>query len=127
MNETTPADVINDFLREGNAATTHDWLQKARAELEPEFFQLVMRGKVVTSALAVVALMAELERLAPERAKAIALRLNEAWEDGEQVHTLLNHWMAEWMFGRQVGFTEQEMLPLEVDRLGAAPGRDGGL
>ncbi|GAA2773600.1 hypothetical protein [Saccharopolyspora taberi] len=123
----TPADIINDFIRAGNAATANDWMKKMRAEIEPEFFQMFMRGQVVSSALAVVALMAELERLAPERAKAIALRLNEAWEDGEQVHTLLNHWMAEWLFGRQVGFTDQEMLLLEVDRLGAAPGRDGGL
>jgi len=107
----TPTSIIGDFLSSGKSATEHVWGDKGESVLES-----AMRSAHVVSAFTVVALMAELEVVAPARAAALAELLADAWDDGGSVHELIWEWHHDHTTGKQVGFEPEQVLELEVTR-----------
>ena len=108
----TPSAIIGDFLRAGTRALEPDYAENV--SLEPA--RDLLRAFVPVNAFAIVALMAELEQLAPHRAAAVAERLGRAWDAGDDVFEFLHDWHDQHARGVPVGFHPTATLGLEVRR-----------
>ncbi|MGW5645037.1 hypothetical protein ACWEV3_40850 [Saccharopolyspora sp. NPDC003752] len=108
----TPSAIIGDFLRSGTKALDLHYAENVSLETARD----LLRALVPVNALAIVALMAELEQVAPDRARRIAERLGNAWDAGDDVWELLHDWHARHAHGRPVGFEPPATLDVEVRR-----------
>jgi hypothetical protein len=104
----TPTAIITEFLRQ-----TRD-VSNRILNVEPEHKHLIRH---LCDEFAVIALMAELEQIAPERAAKLAARLADAWEDGDSIDEFLFEWREAHAAGRPVGFNPPPVLPLDVRRV----------
>ncbi|GAB2964151.1 hypothetical protein [Saccharothrix stipae] len=104
----TPGEVIASNLATGVAASEHVW-----DDSEPPMMTYA-RSMMVVDSFTVAALMAELEQVAPDRAKVVAERLGDAYEDGETACELLWQWQKDREQGKPIGFDPPASLPLEA-------------
>jgi hypothetical protein len=104
----TPTAIITEFLRQTREVS------KRILDVDPEHQHLIRH---LCDEFAVIALMAELEQIAPERAAKIAARLADAWEDGGSIDEFLFEWREAHAAGRPVGFNPPPVLPLDVRRV----------
>lgn len=103
----SPIAIITEFLRQTREVS------KRILAVDPEHKHLIRH---LCDEFAVIALMAELEQIAPERAAKIAERLADAWEDGGSIDEFLFEWREAHAAGRPVGFNPPPVLPLDVRR-----------
>jgi hypothetical protein len=103
----TPTAIITEFLRQTREVS------KRILAVDPEHQHLIRQ---MCDQFAVIALMAELEQIAPERAAKISARLADAWEDGGSIDEFLFEWREAHAAGRPVGFNPPPVLPLDVRR-----------
>ncbi|SDZ57266.1 hypothetical protein SAMN05216215_110717 [Saccharopolyspora shandongensis] len=108
----TPSAIIGDFLRHGTKALDLHYAENVSLETARD----LLRALVPVNALAIVALMAELEQIAPDRARRVAERLGRAWDAGDDVWELLHEWHDQHARGIPVGFHPTATLGLEVRR-----------
>lgn len=102
----TPGQVVHDFLASGKWATQRVW-----DESEPPMLTYSRHAHIV-DCFTVVVLMTELEKAAPDRAKVIAERLGDAYDDGGVIHELLWEWSEDREQGKPIGFDPPATLPL---------------
>lgn len=106
----TPTAIIADYLR---VAKTHmDKVFDVNVDTKTSYHRTMM----IVDSFAVVALMAELEHIAPEHAARVAERLADAWEDGGSVHEFLWEWNEKHQQGKPVGFNPPATLDLDLNR-----------
>lgn len=105
----TPAEIVGEFLRFGTLHTKR-FFDSAR---DPEGNHRISH---IVNAFTIVALMAELEQVAPARAAEVAERLADSWDDGGSVSEFLHEWSDDHAAGRLVGFNPPAVLPLDVSR-----------
>lgn len=105
----TPSEIIGDFLRQGEFLRKHVFSVGSDPEAGHRIAQMC-------DGFAIVALMAELEQLAPERAAEVASRIADCWEDGGSVGEFLYDWNEAHKAGRPVGFDPPATLPLAITR-----------
>jgi hypothetical protein len=103
----TPTAIIAEFLRQTREVS------KRILAVDPEHQHLIRH---LCDEFAVIALMAELEQVAPDRAAAVAARLADAWEDGGSIDEFLFEWREAHAAGRPVGFDPPAILELDVRR-----------
>ncbi|MFI0469267.1 hypothetical protein ACH347_34775 [Saccharopolyspora sp. 5N102] len=108
----SPSAIIGDFLRHGTKALDLHYAENVSLETARD----LLRALVPVNALAIVALMAELEQVAPDRARRIAERLGHAWEAGDDVWELLHEWHDQYTRGIPVGFDPPATLDVGVRR-----------
>lgn len=104
----TPTAIITEFLRQTREVSNRI------LNVDPEHKHLIRH---LCDEFAVIALMAELEQIAPERATKVAERLADAWEDGGSIDEFLFEWREAHAAGRPVGFNPPPVLPLDVRRV----------
>ncbi|MBP2331270.1 hypothetical protein JOF56_011655 [Kibdelosporangium banguiense] len=104
----TPGAIIRDFL-----AFSKKHCDRVFDAKDEEFRH---RTNHIINGFTIVALMAELERLAPTHAAQVAEYLAEAWDDGGSVHEWLWEWNENHKAGKPVGFDPPASLDLEVSR-----------
>ncbi|ACU39378.1 hypothetical protein Amir_5560 [Actinosynnema mirum DSM 43827] len=102
----TPGEIIQASLLTGNAMAERVW-----DDSEPPIMTYV-RNLAVVDSFTIVALMAELAAVAPERAAKVAELLGDAYDDGSTVHEQLWEWARDRASGLPIGFDPPATLPL---------------
>jgi len=106
----TPAAIIGEFLRQGRELMRLIFDVRSDPDQRHRIAQLC-------DGFAIVALMAELEQVAPDRAAVVAERLADCWIDGGSVNEFIVQWFEDHAAGRPVGFNPPPTLPLTVARI----------
>lgn len=105
----TPSAIITEELRVAGLLSEHVFETLS----DPDGHHRIAR---LTDGFAIVALMAALEQVAPQRAADVAEQLADCWIDGGSVHEFLWEWREAHAAGRPVGFNPPATLPLAVTR-----------
>lgn len=112
----TPGQVIESFLSSAKTASERTLAEDESPGMTHARIMTVIDG------FTVVALMAELEQVAPDRAAMVAEQLGEAYFDGGSVDEWLWEWTENRAKGKPIGFDPPATLPLGEARLEAARG-----
>lgn len=102
----TPGEVIESFLSSAKTAS-----ERTLADDESPGMTYA-RIMMAVDGFTVVALMAELEQIAPDRAAMVAEQLGEAYFDGGSVDEWLWEWHEDRAQGKPIGFDPPATLPL---------------
>jgi hypothetical protein len=105
----TPSQIIRDYVEHGHRHAERVFDTSSDPEGTHRISHMV-------NAFTIVALMSELDQVAPARAAKVAEILGDAWEAGDTVHEWLYIWHAAHTVGKPIGFNPPATLPLEIKR-----------